>query len=289
MLHLPALLLASTSALYGGQPPAELAHGRTLDRIEVTDAGSVVQGTPGYDLARRRVWVTYAATAGGHPPRAEAAATLEEGTRFWPTAVAVLDPEHIAVGGRYGESGERATVVEVWRLGRPRVVREGGTARIEGLAVLERTVVYESAVPGRDMVRALVRLRGRPGLLLAQFHDSGDVVELEVGATRSAVYHAGPGGRVILSSTPRPGVTCVPELANPVRVDVAVQESAGRGVVYALRASNELRFSRGGPSPAVEPLELVDDDRDGVIDGWRIAARPARAPSGPAAITRPRR
>ena len=176
----------ASGALPGGQPPSELAHGRTLDRIELVEGGFLVQGTAGYDLDARRVWVTYAATRTGVRPQGAGAQTVEERTAFWPTAVAVLDDQSLAVGGRFAGAGEPLTVVEVWRLRRPRIETDArGQGRLEGLGVLERTRIYESARAGRDMVRALVRLRGRPGTLLAQFHDSGDVVELEYGPVRA--------------------------------------------------------------------------------------------------------
>jgi hypothetical protein len=276
MAPLISLLLVLT-ALPGGQPPAELAHGRTLDRIELAEAGHLVQGTAGYDLAARRVWITYAATRTGVRPHGVDARTLEERTAFWPTAVAVLDDEHLAVGGRFAEPGEPLTVVEVWRLRRPRVETDArGEARLAGLGVLERTRIYESARAGRDMVRALVRLRGRPGTLLAQFHDSGDVVELEYGPIRAAGPWREDPGRLVLAPRPEAGALYVPALLNRALVEVSVQETRS-GVTYTLRPSPALRIASRGEGPEQRALLLIDGDGDGSIDAWRTPG-PAGAP-----------
>jgi hypothetical protein len=269
MVPLLSSLLLTTALLPGGQPPADLAHGRTLDRIELVADGRLVQGTPGYDLAKRRVWVTYAATSTGVHPRAQDARTVEEATGFWPTAVAVLDEEHLAVGGRFAEPSEPATVVEVWRLRRPRVeVDLRGVARLVGLGVVERTRIYTSTTPGRDMVRTLVRLRGRPGTLLAQFHDSGDVVELEYGPVRAAGPWRADDGRVVLTARPQAGALYVPALVNRALVEVSVQETRG-GFTYTLRPPPSLRLAGRRPGPEERTLRLIDSNGDGAIDAWR--------------------
>jgi len=270
MMALPSLLLLGAALLPGGQPPSELAHGRTLDRIEITDAGRLIQGIPGYDLAERRVWVTYAATSTGVHPRAEDACTLEGQTAYWPTAVAVLDDQHLAVGGRFSEGGGHLTVVEVWHLCRPHMeVDARGNARLAGAGWVERTRVYESAAEGRDMVRALVRLRGRPGTLLVQFHDSGDVAELEYGPVSSAGPYPSDPARLVLAAQPRPGALYVPALANRALVEISVQEGGTGGFTYTLRPSAALRIARASTAPDDRPLLLIDGDGDGVIDAWR--------------------
>jgi hypothetical protein len=279
-MALIALVLSAAAALSGGQPPLDLGHGRNLDRIEVEAQRHLIQGTPGYDLEQRRVWVTYAATTLGARPRAVASRRLEERTAFWPTAVATIDDEHLAVGGRFSERGKTLTVIEVWRLRAPGIELDArGEATLTGIGLVERSRIYESDQPGRDMVRTLVRLRGRSRTLLAQFHDSGDVVELEYGPVREAGPWKADPARLVLASEPRAGALYVPALANRALVEVSVQESAANGIVYTFRPSPSLRMARSGSEPDQRPLLLIDNDRDGAIDAWRTPEpRPAKTP-----------
>jgi len=269
-MALTALLLAAAATVSGGRPPLDLGYGRNLDRIEVQAPKHLIQGTPGYDLEQRRVWVTYAATTLGSRPRGVASRTLEERTAFWPTAVAALDDEHIAVGGRYSEGGSTLTVVEVWQLSKPSIdLDPRGEAEVADIRLVERSRIFESNQPGRDMVRALVRLRGRSRTLLAQFHDSGDVVELEYGPVREAGPWKADPARLVMAAEPKPGALYVPALANRALVEVSVQESSAEGIVYTLKPSPALRMARADTGPDQRPLLLIDADRDGAIDAWR--------------------
>lgn len=284
MTALLSFLLAAGS-LHGGQPPAELAHGVTRDRIQLVDDGHAIEGSAGYDLNARRVWVTYVATGPGLRPRAEGVRTLEERTAFWPTAVAVLDDEHVAVAGRYSEPDTPTTVVEVWRLRRPRLERDAsGTAHIEGVGVMERVRIHTSSGPEDDLVRALVRLRGRPGTLLAVLHRTGEVVELEYGPVRAAGPWRADPERVVLSPRPRDGALYVPGLVNRTLVEFEVRES-GRSTTYVLKPSAGLRLASAGEPPEDRALYLVDSDGDGAIDAWRGGSAAAR----PQAQARPAR
>ena len=278
-MALSTLLLATLAAVSGGQPPLDLGHGRNLDRIEVVAPDHLIQGAPGYDLAQRRVWVTYAASTLGSRPRAVATRTLEERTAYWPTAVAAIDDQHLAVGGRFSEHGKTLTVVEVWRLRAPEVeIDARGEASVTGVGVVERTRIFESDREGRDMVRTLVRLRGRSRTLLAQFHDSGDVVELEYGPVRQAGPWKADPARLVLAAEPRAGALYVPALANRALVEVSVAESSAQGIVYTLRASPSLRMARTGSEPDQRTLLLIDGDRDGAIDAWRTPEPRVKAP-----------
>lgn len=278
-MALATYLLASAAVLAGGQPPLDLGHGRNLDRIELESSDHLIQGTPGYDLAQRRVWVTYAASTLGARPRTMASRTLEERTALWPTAVAAIDDEHIAVGGRLIEGGQTLTVVEVWRLRQPRLeVDARGQASLTGIGLVERSRIFESDQRGRDMVRTLVRLRGRSRTLLAQFHDSGDVVELEYGPVRQAGPWKSDPARLVLAAEPRSGALYVPALANRALVEVSVAESASQGIVYTLRPSPSLRMARTGTGPDQRALLLIDADRDGAIDAWRTPEPRVKTP-----------
>jgi hypothetical protein len=278
-MSLTALFLAAAATLSGGRPSLDLGHGRNLDRIEVETPKHLIQGTPGYDLEQRRVWVTYAATTLGSRPRGVASRTLEERTAFWPTSVAAIDDEHIAVGGRYSERGSTLTVVEVWRLRKPSIgIDARGEAALTDIGLVERARIFESNQPGRDMVRALVRLRGRSRTLLAQFHDSGDVVELEYGPVREAGPWKADPARLVMASEPKPGALYVPALANRALVEVSVQESAAEGIVYTLKASPSLRMAHAGSEPDQRQLLLIDADRDGAIDAWRTPEQRGRGP-----------
>jgi hypothetical protein len=274
-----ALLLAAAATFSGGRPPLDLGYGRNLDRIEVEAPKHLIQGTPGYDLEQRRVWVTYAATTLGSRPRGVASRTLEERTAFWPTAVAAIDDEHIAVGGRYSEGGSTLTVVEVWRLRKPSIeIDARGDATLTDIGLVERSRIFESSQPGRDMVRSLVRLRGRSRTLLAQFHDSGDVVELGYGPVREAGPWKDDPARLVMASEPKPGALYVPALANRTLVEVSVAENATDGIVYTLKPSPSLRMARAGSEPDQRPLLLIDANRDGAIDAWRTPEQRGRVP-----------
>ena len=278
-MALTALLVAAAATFSGGRPPLDLGYGRNLDRIEVEAPKHLIQGTPGYDLEQRRVWVTYAATTLGSRPRGVASRTLEERTAFWPTAVAAIDDEHIAVGGRYSEGGSTLTVIEVWSLRKPSIeIDARGEAALTDIGLVERSRIFESSQPGRDMVRALVRLRGRSRTLLAQFHDSGDVVELGYGPVREAGPWKDDPTRLVMASEPKPGALYVPALANRTLVEVSVAESAADGIVYTLKPSPSLRMARAGSEPDQRPLLLIDADRDGAIDAWRTPEQRGRAP-----------
>jgi len=70
----------------------------------------------------------------------------------------------------------------------------------------------------------------------------------------------------------------VPALANRTLVEVSVQESASKGIVYTLQPSPSLRMARNGSEAELRPLLLIDADADGAIDAWRTPEPRTRPP-----------
>ncbi len=134
-------------------------------------------------LSTQEKWVEirwrYSAS-GGFPLGVDAHATQHVALAYWPTAAEVVATNKILVAGKEPRG---ATRIEVWTLALPTVGTAGGAYVLSPNPVADVTSVYQDAVEGKDMVRFMLKLRGKPASALVQYHDSKDVYELSWGSS----------------------------------------------------------------------------------------------------------
>ncbi len=178
---------------------------------------------------------------------------------FWPTDVGRLDEGVVVVAGK---TREGRTVIEVWQLDPPAVASPAAPGERSSagplVPIARKGAIYDARVPGRDLVRALWRNRGKARSFFAQFHDSGDVYEV---ALRD------DGERVALASmkrvaSPLGGGSWVVEPALATKFPDRWDADHVRGFVYFAADSHTWQASEGTPGGVV----LIDADRDGALD-----------------------
>ncbi len=264
------------SQIVVGQPSIELSSYRTVDRAEIVGP-YYISYFPTLNLPEKTV--TFLSQAQPVPPGEGGYVGTEkhyESVGFWPTTAAILDNETVAVAGKGGDIDQVMTTIEVWKMTTPFV-----TFRIDPLTGLQeptianlqvrsRTVVYNDAVVGRDIVRALIRVRGKPSSMFVQFHDSNDLYELDY-TQAVAPTSPPPVPRFPLTKlfrgTPGTDVPFVPELADRSRNWVSGATHNTQGVRYCWWVSLDDQITN---SNYVKTLEASDWDKNGTIDAWSV-------------------
>ncbi len=269
-----------------GAPPVETYGYATFDRIEIV-APYYISGIPTVFPKSKEVSFSYIAY--NSPPvegQFVAFGIHTEAVSFWPTTAAVLDNETVAVAGKGGDVDQIMTTIEIWKLTTPKVVFEvdptTGQAHssVTGVRVRSRTVVYNEAALGRDMVRALLRIRGKPHSIFVQFHDSNDLYELDY---TQAVLPTSPPPvprfplTKLFGGTPGTDVPYVPELADRSRKCVSGSTHITQGVLYSWWVGLEDQMTNSGYA---KPLIAGDWDNNGVIDGWSIPTKEQNQAAG---------
>lgn len=257
-----------------GIPPHELGRTASLERMEV-QSNAYLTATARHRLLDKSIHIDYYATESGPRDWPIANKSLVIQTSYYPTAVSFLADDLIAVAGKRSGAAGDDTVVELWSLTVPTVVYSPPSptgevdASIRGARVVSQTIVLEVEESGKDMVCAILRLRGKPSSMLVQFWDSRDVYELEFSEALSPTEPppADPFPMtLVLSATPGSGAPYVSELADHRRVWVrgATHQTAGYVYTWMAAASRQLADAPDG-APA---LTFFDTDMDGHIDGW---------------------
>jgi hypothetical protein len=248
-----------------------------MDRVELI-GNYYITGRAEVNLTLKTVDFPYYAKA--MPPTSGdeiAVSRTSSSVPYWPTNAATLDNTTVIVAGKGADLNQQNTIIELWRVTTPAVVFEHNPStgvnepRLTGVRVLSRTVVYEAAVVGRDIVRNVVKLRGKPYSVLVQFHDSGDLYELDC-TQAVAPTEPPPTPRFpltkILRATPGTDVPFVVELADPARNWTNGATHVTHGYVYGFWVDLETQLRASGPTGP--SLTLFDSDRDGTIDWWGV-------------------
>jgi hypothetical protein len=178
---------------------------------------------------------------------------------YWATATTVLDDQTVAVAGKR----QKKTVLEVWGVALPPVITPvgGGTASFAAsVAVTSRTVLLSLEEPGKDIVKWMVKNRGKPHAMFLQFSDSGDVYELDYSDLTNPVLTQ------ILSGGAGGSLPHTPEL-NSLELNCVVgSDHTQEGYTYVVFQDFEDQW-QDDPNP-IGAFTLFDHDRDGVIDDW---------------------
>lgn len=280
----PLCLVPASSAQGGGGPPAlqglppfQLSRTASLDRMEVESNGYLT-ATARHRIHDKSVHIDYYATGSG--PRdlpILANKSLTVATSYHPTAVAFLEDGWLAVAGKWAGTAGNSTVIEIWGLAVPQIVQSippsGGEANtvIRGARVLNRTVVLNIEEPGKAMVCAMLRVRGKPASMFVQFWDSRDLYELDFSEVLDPSTPPPPVPfpiSKVLSATPGGSAPFAPDLADKRRVWVRGATHSTAGYVYTWIAPAHEQIAAG--SGGVPALTLFDTDRDGDIDTWGL-------------------
>jgi hypothetical protein len=256
-------LLALAQGMAPSDVPPSSAFGyKTKDAIEIEDRYYIL-GHPDQAAGAKTVYIDYLATLSGPREEPVTTAMLKVPTDYWVTATAVIDDDHIAVAGQVGQGGTVMTVVEVWTLRRPTVdlvtdpVTQERRHVMDVGGVADRQRILSVDADGRRGVRRLVKLRGKPSSLLIQFHDSGDLYELNsaaVPATLTKLFSPADGG----------GVPVVAALAETRLKWIDGRTHSTQGYIYVFypAATPDDR----GDDPLT--FAMFDRNRDGSIETW---------------------
>ena len=180
---------------------------------------------------------------------------------YWPTVAEVVSSTTVLIAGKE-RSGD--TRLERWIVVPPLVVEPvgGGATALGAQPVGDIEVLYDASVAGKDMIKVMHRVRGKPSSALVQFADSNVLYELNWNAAPFALT------QVLTPATE-------PALSNEYDYFFA-GDHITNGFVYVF-ADFDAHFA----SPA---LVLIDANRDGTIDArqtytfaqYRAAALDAR-------------
>jgi hypothetical protein len=260
---LAATLIFTFSAPQSIPVPNSLLGYKTVDAIEIVGR-YYIHGTTDQAAGSQTVYIDYIATLSGPREQPLVAELLSVKAEFAVTATAVIDPDHIAVGGQESTAQGTRTIVEIWALQRPsvQVVTNPATGTREHTMsvgqVTQRQRVFEAlAAPGREGIRRLVKVRGVPTALFVQFHDSGDLCSLDWSAIPATVTR-------VLSPVANSGVPHVPGL-NETRFQLLDGRTHSEaGCMYVLGPPS----TPGNADVAPFSLVLFDNDCNGTIDSW---------------------
>jgi len=178
-----------------------------------------------------------------------------ESVSYWPSQVAAIGRNRIAVAGKRANGN---TVIELWTLEFPPLERRGfdprtGVARYAPYHgnVLDKRVLYDRTVAGRQAVNALFENQGNASQLFVLFASDLCALELTSGALS-----------IVASSKLGSAALVVPMLATHWK-DRWSGEHSDHGYVYILTAQDGMRSG--------EQLVFVDGNKDGRIDVWTAA------------------
>lgn len=244
-----------------GEPPLSLAWNDqacgVLDfQPIVSSAQPHVTGRARYDLHGKRVVITWSVES----PRTTL--VQEIATSYWPTsAINLANKSTLVVAGKRKLGN---TVIESWEFLRPKLVTPPIGSPYLKSATQSSKVVYDEAAQGRDIVRFMVRELGQPNRIFVQFNDSSAVNRFDLGvepATHSvvAVASGSPGSALL-----------VPRLADSF-TDVWSGNHLTRGYAYVFLNSNV---------DAIDPLVLLDANRDAQLDSWQTVTGPQWSADG---------
>jgi len=186
-------------------------------------------------------------------------------TRFYPTACSVLDGAHLLVAG---VTAQGVTVIErwevVWPSPMPALNTDPATGRTHVNVVTPpigtRERWYQSAPPVQRFVRNLSGLQRSTGSVqaaLVQFHDSADILRLDVATHQLTVLASGNSSVGALGQ--------IPSLASNGPRWVEFGDRDGIGFTYMLRPGMPKHMG-GSPVGAPPVLVLIDQNRDGSLD-----------------------
>ncbi|MBK8178026.1 MAG: hypothetical protein IPK67_03845 [Planctomycetes bacterium] len=234
-----------------GSPPWQLSGmDQLLEPLDFRERGFLGRVTFGTE--ERRINIAWTQIGSG------AHYSQEVALAFWPTACTSLaDGKSLCIAGKE-------------RLGNTRIQKLTFDAPLvftstTGLSVLvpapiaAEEALYNEATQGRDLVRFMTQQRGVSDRLLLQFYDSGDIYSLDIGSAPQD-----PPYQLIAkaSGATTPPVMLVPQLANPYS-QLWTGDHQVHGFLYVLCfPSSEL----------VDPLVLMDGNRDGTLDGSILAS-----------------
>lgn len=214
------------------------------------------------DKHRRSVTVRSRYFVGGH--RKHMVEDVDEfAVRYWPTELSVIAENTLCVGGK-SEDGH--TVIERWTFAAPTHAVSSPTDGAEPVhtvtsgARLRVEVLYDDAVPGRDIAHVILPVLGStPPAVLVQFADSADLWRLDT-SDKQLTLVATPHEATAAAAA----VPCVPLLAQRMRARL-VREHPTHGYCYFLLPGGDFHDSNEPKDPPTIVL-LRDADKDGVIE-----------------------
>lgn len=263
------------SHVHAGIPPGTLAGVESWDGMENLAGAYSVLGNISHQMHQKKIVLTYRGKLDSSG-QTVCEADLEESVSFWPTCATYLAQDLVAVAGKGQDPAQLNTVIEIWQLRVPQVRASidpaTGLSQLDlfPLGVRSKTTVYDAAVEGRDMVRALLRLRGQSHGVLMQFYDSGDLYALDYGDAVNPP--ADPADRdypisKLFRATPGTDVPYVPSLGDRGRLWMHGADHQTLGQMYVLWPSFEVQTSQGPAAPL--PIVFFDGDRNGDLDTWQ--------------------
>jgi hypothetical protein len=242
------MAVSQTWMPYPNPPPVALSWDEEHGAAQLKFPGIGVTGRVSYDLYQKRVTVSWMKQPGRTSNQQRITVS------YWPTAMAVLsDGKTLIIAGKRRNGN---TVIETWRFHMPLVLLPTppatGSAHLQDAVIDEITTIYDAAVQGQDMVAHLFAKPTEPTSALAQFYDSRSVYQLNFAAapascTLVAVPSGGSGS-----------VLTVPRLADNF-TSVWSADHVTKGYVY---------FFVNDESGSINPLALIDANRDHAIDSW---------------------
>jgi hypothetical protein len=244
--------------------PTSVLGYETQDGIEIVGRYYIL-GKPSHAAGQHRVWINYFATLSGPREKPLVSEMLQADTTYSVTATAAIDATHVAVAGQSSTTSSTTTVVELWTLRQPTVqvttdpVTHERTHQMDVGAVTNRQQVLSLAdVAGKNGVRRLVKVRGKPASLFVQFHDSGDLYELDCTTSPPTLTKR-------LSPNANAGVPQVAELNESRFKWLSGRKHKQEGCMYVL----EPELEPGNAQIAPFCYGLFDANCDGTIDSWK--------------------
>lgn len=235
---------AQPQAIHLGEPPVAATMPCVTTHLVATAS---MHAAVTLDTTDKRVTVLWKYSPNGSFSGQGVAAAAQQvlAVGFWPTAAEVVAPNKIIVSGKERNSGD--TRIEVWTVPKPLMSfpAAGGAPVLHPQSVSNIDVVYEAAVAGRDMVKAMLRVRGKPSSVFVQFYDSRDLYEMDWGTSPYPMV-------LILSAASEPALA-IDDYDTYLAGDHKV-----KGYVYVFGAEGTLGLT--------SPLVFFDSNRDGVID-----------------------
>ncbi len=256
-------LTAALFAQFGGVPSDLLGY-KTQDSIEILGRYYIL-GATDHAMGSSSLWINYIATLNGPREQPLASEMLKVDAGFAVTASAPLDADHIVVGGQETTASGTFNIVEIWTLRRPTVNTVSDPVTFERKHVLDvgavtrrDRVLAGAATPGRTGVRRLIRVRGKAASVFCQFHDSGDLYELDYSIAPPTLTRR-------LSPAAGAGVLQAPDLNEARFKWLSGRRHSIEGCMYVFHEPTAP--GNGARSPFC--LALFDNDCDGGIDSWR--------------------
>lgn len=244
---------AAQQVVSSGPPPPAL-RGADKSAVPFPINNPEIKNRVSYDTLGKYVTVKWTAKNGN---QWSVIASQDEPVLYWPTEVAYFGANKILVAGKRDARGKHKTVIEIWEFDQvgdvPAIVTdEYGRQSYTPFSVpiLSKTVVYDAAAAGRDMVRTMFRFEGTAGSVLIHFWDSNDLYSLDT--STQAV-------ELVLASAIGSGAEVQPALANPY-TDRWSAEHNTHGYIYVLVADQNT------PEGVHDPLVLYDGDKNGTLD-----------------------